>query len=224
MNKLKDIFLANEADFWFERNKKSLLNYKYEKDVVEEIFRNYYKYPKKVLEIGCSIGHRLNGIKSKFPEVEVTGVEPSIEAIKFGKNLYPQINFHNGVADSLPFFKDAEFDVVIAGFMLYVVDRSHLMRTIAEIDRVLANKGLLIVIDFFATNPVRKVYHHVKDFEAYCYKQCYEDIFLSTKFYHQIHKANYNHNTWEKDTNLDYFEKVNVSALVKDFDATYIAS
>jgi ubiquinone/menaquinone biosynthesis C-methylase UbiE len=216
----RDAWLKYEADAWFQRNIKAVEIYNFDTDPVKEILENYVPNFSNVLELGCSFGHRLNGIKTAYPNTDTHGVEPSEKAIEFGQSTFPKINFHRGTGDDLSVFEDETFDVVIAGFMLYVVDRSLLMRTISEMDRVLKNNGVVILIDFFAANTHRKNYAHTEE-QAYVYKQAYEDIFLASKLYHLLHKASFSHTTHTKDGSNDFYNKMSVSALIKDYNATY---
>ncbi|KAA6325144.1 23S rRNA (guanine(745)-N(1))-methyltransferase [termite gut metagenome] len=154
MNNQKETFLNYEADAWFKRNKAAIEIYNFHEDFVIKILNSYSISPCKVLEIGSSAGHRLNGIKKKYPESELYGIDPSVEAIEYGKTNYPQINLSVGTMDELPFEKN-KFDVVIVGFVFYVVDRELLFQSIAETDRVLQNSGLLIIVDFFSEKALK---------------------------------------------------------------------
>jgi ubiquinone/menaquinone biosynthesis C-methylase UbiE len=216
----RNAWLKYEADAWFQRNIKVVETYNFDADPVKEILENYVPNFSNVLELGCSLGHRLNGIKTIYPSANIHGVEPSEKAIEFGQATFSKINFHKGTGDNLSIFKDETFDVVIAGFMLYVVDRSLLMRTISEMDRVLKNNGVVILIDFFAANTHRNNYAYIEE-QSYTYKQPYEDIFLASKLYHILHKASFSHNTLIKNGSNDFYNKISVSALLKDYDASY---
>lgn len=51
-------------------------------------------------------------------------------------------------------------DFVILGFCMYVVDRRYLLKTAAEIDRILKRGGFLLIEDFDAPNPVLRPNKH----------------------------------------------------------------
>lgn len=214
-NKQKEAFLNFEANAWFRRNKKVLLKYNKENDKVISLIRKYNIEPQSILEIGCSAGYRLNGIKSIFPNSEVFGIEPSKDATIYGKKAYANVNFINGTSD------DFKFDLVIIGFVFYVVDRSLLIRSISEVDRVLKNKGNLILVDFFSAGAVKTNYHHITDFEAYSFKQHYDEVFTATQLYQLIDRSCYNHETNKSDAYSDFQELYSISLLKKDELATY---
>jgi len=111
--------------------------------------------------------------------------------------------------------------VVIVGFVFYVVDRNLLIKSIAEIDRVLKNNGVLILIDFYTENAVKNNYHHISEFDAYTFKQRYDEVFTSTQLYQLIDRTCFNHVTNKPDASSDFQELYSVSLLKKDLIAAY---
>jgi ubiquinone/menaquinone biosynthesis C-methylase UbiE len=221
INKQKKAFLEYEADAWFERNKEYLQTYSTTKDEVVKLMHAYGLNPGSLLEIGCSAGHRLNGIKGIYPDCHVSGLEPSGKAVEFGKKNYKDIHLVNGTADNLEKFKEGSVDVVIAGFMLYVIDRNVLLKVVSEIDRILNNGGVLILVDFFSVTTLKNEYQHIKEFKAYSYKQNYDEIFTSTKLYQLLHKSTLSHTTGMPDAGNDFHNNYTITLLKKDIAAGY---
>lgn len=217
----KESFLNYEADAWFERNSTVIMNYNSNEDKVIDLFKNYNFEKSTILEIGSSAGYRLNAIKNKYPDASVFGLEPSEKAINYGKLNFPEVNFKNGTADDLSDFEDASFDVVIVGFVFYVIDRIILFKVISEIDRVLKNNGVIVIIDFFSETSLKNSYQHIDEFEAYSYKQNYEDIFISSRLYYSLDKSTYSHTSKELDASNDYYDKYSISLLKKDINSSY---
>jgi ubiquinone/menaquinone biosynthesis C-methylase UbiE len=174
----------------------------------------------KVLEIGCSAGYRLNDIKRCYPNCEVYGIDPSQKAVEFGNQHFPDVHLQTGTIDKLPYEKET-FDVVIVGFVFYVVDRDLLLQSIAEIDKVLKNNGILIIIDFFSAKPLKNEYAHIKEYQSYVFKQQYEDVFMASKLYHLMDKTTFNHATKAEDAQTIFHDLVSVVMLRKDYDAAY---
>jgi ubiquinone/menaquinone biosynthesis C-methylase UbiE len=182
----------------------------------------------KILEIGSSAGYRLNGIKEKFPDSEVYGIDPSVKAIEYGRKKYSDVNFEIATADKLP-FNNAFFDIVIVGFIFYVIDRELLFQSVVEIDRVLNDNGFLIILDFFSEKPLKNKYAHISDFKGYSYKQKYEDIFISSQLYHLIDKSTFYHGNLncqsdrkgKNDAVSDFNDLFSVVLLKKSIDAAY---
>ena len=222
INTQKDAFLEYEADSYFARNQSILKDYSPEKDSVLKTIQDYRYIPKRVLEIGCNAGYRLNGLKTIYSECQVYGIEPSIDAIEYGKNNYQNISLIQGMADDLSIFEDGFFDLVIIGFVLYVVDRNILLKTISEIDRVLADKGILLNIDFYAQTPSVNAYSHIDSMKAYTYKQNYDEIFLASRLYQCIDKRSFSHVDKQFNISDDYYNKYNITTMKKDLNAGYI--
>ena len=217
----KEAFVSYEADMWFERNLNHFEKYDYTDDRVIKLIQDYNLPAKRVLEIGCSAGYRLNALSKIKNNVEIFGVDVSKKAIDFGRNKFPKINFINSSIDDLQFSENKKFDIVIVGFVFYVLDRNILFKAISEIDRVLKNSGHLIIVDFFSINQSKNKYHHIKEFEAHSFKQKYSDLFTSSNLYHLVDQSTINHSNHSFDSSNEYFNKMNISLLKKDINSAY---
>ena len=217
--KQKDAFLNYEANNYFNRNKD--VEYIAEHDIALKVLKEYQAHPKHVLEIGCSYGYRLDAISRIFQDAKTIGIEPSSEAIRRGRALFPGVNFIEGTADDLSPIETASCDIVIIGFVLYVVDREILFKVISEADRVLADGGILMIIDFFSEKPARNPYQHIQDTQGYAFKQNYDDVFVSSKLYHLLDKRSLNHISKGPDWSDDYHNKYAMTTLRKDLSAGY---
>ena len=220
-NNQKEAFLEFEADEWFQRNKSFIESFDGSKDSVSRAIANYAIPLNKVLEVGCSAGHRLNYLQRHYPQASFSGLEPSQKAIANGQMAYPSVQFYPGTVDDMSMFADNSFDVVIIGFVFYVVDRALLLKSIGEIDRVLKNGGQLIILDFFYPKPFANHYHHIKDQETFAYKQSYEDIFLASRLYHLLAKETFNHSSGVQSVSEAYSELCSLTILKKDLRAVY---
>lgn len=217
----KKAFMNYEGDAWFKRNESYIHNYDPQKDAIISLLLKYQTQPKNILEIGCSSGYRLNALKQIFPHAQIHGIDPSIKAIEYGKSIYANIKLNVGTIDDLNAFSNQEFDLIIVGFVFYVVDRNILLKSIAEIDRILLDKNLLIITDFYSEKPSRRVYQHINDIEAFSYKQNYESIFLATHLYHLLSKDCFDHKTSLNNVDNDFQESYSISLLKKDLNASY---
>lgn len=220
-NLQKAAFITYEANAWFERNKEYLKNYSAQNDRVVSLITEYNLKPNNLLEIGCAAGYRLNGIKSLYKDCNVFGIEPSKNAIAYGQQNFPSVNFCEGTADDLSVYENESMDVIIVGFVFYVIDRNIVFKVVSEIDRVLKNGGILIIVDFFSETSLKNEYQHIKDFSAYSFKQNYDEIFTSSKLYYLLDKSTLSHDTKTLDASNDYFNKYSISMLKKDTNASY---
>jgi RimJ/RimL family protein N-acetyltransferase/ubiquinone/menaquinone biosynthesis C-methylase UbiE len=178
----KDIFLKCEADAWFQRNKNKLTGIN-DDDIVLKVLK-FVKLsnPRRILEIGCADGSRLNLLNHFFKDTECYGIDPSKEAIKIGKENY-KFNLQVGTADNLP-FEENFFDLILFGFSLYLCDRNDLFKIAYEADRCLCNNGYLIIKDFQPPFPYKNAYTHYEGISAY--KMDYSQMFKWNPVYTEI--------------------------------------
>lgn len=177
----KKVFFNGEGDKFFLRNAKNLTDLDYLKKTDEIIKYFIASVPSvgKVLEIGYSNGWRLQ-ILNEIYQCGCYGIDPSLEAMRYGETHYPKVKFVCATADSLSFPKET-FDHVILGFCLYICDREYLFKIAYEVDRVLADKGMLYILDFCPPFPYRREYRHCQD--VYSYKMDHSKLFLWNPFY-----------------------------------------
>jgi ubiquinone/menaquinone biosynthesis C-methylase UbiE len=196
----KSIFTSFESDNWFLRNREALENKKEFIDMDELI--PFVQPNFSILEIGCSNGTKLNYLKNKLPhhQLKFFGIDPSTKSVNDGNEKFGNISLSVGSSDELNFEEDY-FDMIIVGFCLYLVDRNLIFKTVSEIDRVLKQKGFLIVTDFEPIAPMRKIYHHTEG--VYTYKNNYSNFFTSGGHYSVVRKVPFS------DTQIDFAENKN---------------
>ncbi|OGQ05081.1 MAG: hypothetical protein A2W61_03095 [Deltaproteobacteria bacterium RIFCSPLOWO2_01_44_7] len=190
MNDQREIF-KTEGDNYFCRNKETLEKAQ-NNDVVEYLKWSGLKVG-RILDVGCCFGHVLHLIKSTFPDTELFGFDPSWEAIGYGKKMYPDLHLRQGFAHDLSHYEDGSFDLVVISFVLSWIDRALLLKTVAEIDRVLKNNGHLIIRDFAPSGPCKVEYHHLPGQGVYTFKHNYWQIFSSTQLYTIIYEHEFLH-------------------------------
>src|SRR5215467_15150860 len=216
-----EIFLQSEGDRWLARNKAAISIPEYAiHDHVIQIVTTMNLAPRNVLEIGASNGWRLNEIARRFGS-RVTAVEPSSDAIKDGQARFPSVQFLRGAASELPLDAEARFDLVIINFVFHWIDRSTLLRSVAEIDRVLPDGGFVLIGDFYPSLPQRVRYHHLLDQDVWTYKQNYGDIFLASNLYEMIASYSFDHTTSALRSDVDSKDRAQVSLLRKALNGRY---
>lgn len=178
-----EIFATFEGDKWFERNKAALERFDAESDFPIRLIELYRLRPRSVLEVGAANGFRLAAIYERY-KARVIGIEPSAKAIRDGRRRFPNVELVRGTASSIPL--NELFDLIIVNFVLHWVDRSNLLRSLAEIDRLLADRGFVIIGDFLPSQLTKVRYHHVTYEELYTYKQNYAAVFLACGLYREV--------------------------------------
>jgi SAM-dependent methyltransferase len=217
----KQAFVEYEADGWFDRNIQYIKTYEPGSDRILALLKEYKFEKGNLLEVGCSAGHRLNGVRTAIPGCAAYGIEPSRKAVEFGREHFPGVSIEAGTADDLSAFGTGSMDIVVVGFVFYVIDRAIVFKVISEVDRVLKNGGLLIIADFFSESPLKNEYSYIKDFKAYSFKQNYEEIFTASRMYYLLDKSTLNHLTRLPDASDDYYNKYSITLLKKDILASY---
>jgi ubiquinone/menaquinone biosynthesis C-methylase UbiE len=173
MSSQKDVFLASEGDAWFRRNEAALESYDWTQDpVCKRLAQLEINRSTRLLEIGCGDGSRLEHVAKTYG-CDVAGIDPSPAAVE--KALRRGVQARQGTADRLP-FTDGAYDVVLFGFCLYLCDERDLFEIAREADRVLADPGWLLILDFDARAPLYKPYHHLEGIKSR--KMDYKSMFL----------------------------------------------
>lgn len=101
--------------------------------------------PKKILEVGSSVGFNCIALSRLFPESEIHGIEPDAEAIAVACSMAAagkvrNVHFRQGVCEKLP-YGEREFDLIVC---LTVIEHVRdVDRCIAEMARVLSSEGTI---------------------------------------------------------------------------------
>jgi SAM-dependent methyltransferase len=208
-----EVFKQQESNAWFHRNKSTLEQWNPDTDFPLRLLSLYDLRPRRVLEIGASCGFRVAHLASKLG-VEAVAVDPSEDAIAYGQIRYSNVTFIQSLASSIPI--DSTFDLVIVNFVLHWVDRTQLLGTVAEIDRLVSEDGHLLLGDFSPGGFCRVRYHHREDIEVYTYKQDYGSLFLQTGRYYSVAQLTTTHNSDRPLPRSSSHERIQVSLLHKD--------
>ena len=213
------IFFAKEGDSWFRRNKDDLGKMDEKHDPVVSLIDMYGIKPKRVMEVGASNGWRLELLRKRYGS-SCVGVEPSQEAITDAKKRFPEVTIERGLASEIP--SKEKFDLVVVNFVLHWVPREELLRSIAEIDRVVAEGGFLIVGDFLPDHPAMTNYHHLPGENVFTFKLDYANIFTATELYRTVARVTLDHDHHRFDPNTKDAERAAVTLLRKSLKDQYL--
>lgn len=100
------------------------------------------------IDLGTGHGLMARALASSFSEVE--GIDPSAGMIQQArsstpKEQYPNVDFHQASAESIPFLQDASTDLIIAGQAAHWFDYPKLF---PELKRILRAKGTIAFIGY----------------------------------------------------------------------------
>lgn len=169
------IFEQSEGNNWYWRNKAYLNQRRLKSDNLLKIIKLFNIHPKKILDIGCANGFRLAYLNKRY-KCECYGIDCSKTAITEGRKRYKNIKLTSGNITKISFKKES-FDLIIINFVLHWVDRDLLKKAILEVDRVLKDKGIIILGDFFPLKPYKNIYHYLPNKKIYTYKNHYFRFF-----------------------------------------------
>lgn len=215
-----ELFASSEADRYFDRNKSALRKADWSADPPLRLIELYHLQPQTALEIGAANGYRLGAIAARWG-TKVTAVEPSAHAIADGQARFPEVTFLQATASAIPLH--SQFELVIVNFVLHWVARDTLLRSVAEIDRLLADGGFLILGDFEPSNRTRVRYHHRPEQEIYTYKQHYPAVFLASGLYHAVAALTSGHGSPAPLADVSEGDRIGVWLLRKQLAEHYVA-
>jgi SAM-dependent methyltransferase len=108
--------------------------------------------PRRILDIGCTIGHNAVPLAIAFPDCEVIAIDTAAPSLSYGharaRSLgVTNIRFVQANAEDLSRFPDGHFDWVQTTMFLHETSGRSLPRIIAEAARVLAPGGLMLHLE-----------------------------------------------------------------------------
>jgi SAM-dependent methyltransferase len=102
--------------------------------------------PKRVLEMGCSIGHSLPPYADAYPEAEVHGIDVGAPLLRYGharaELLGKAIHFSQQNAERTN-FPDGYFDLIVSHVLLHETSGKAVRNIMRECHRLLAPRGVM---------------------------------------------------------------------------------
>jgi ubiquinone/menaquinone biosynthesis C-methylase UbiE len=93
-----------------------------------------------ILDVGCGTGRALKWVQQRISDITLIGIDPSPDLLLKAKESLPNVSFHEGTGEKLP-FSDNSIDFVIATGIMHHVDDPEMC--IREMFRV-CRKAILI--------------------------------------------------------------------------------
>ena len=174
-----EAFATSEGDEYFERNRRAVFDVG--SDPLARLLDLTGVRPASVAEIGAARGDRVAALVQRYG-CRGVAVDPSRAAVEDGRRSHPEVEFHVGTMDAVPV--EGPFDVVVANFVFHWVGRGDLLRSMAEIDRLVADGGHLAIGDFLPSGLAKTSYHHREG--LWTYKQDYAAAFVASGLYCRV--------------------------------------
>ncbi len=108
--------------------------------------------PKRILDIGATIGHNAVPIAQAFPDAEIIAIDTAAASLRYGAARaaslgVKNIKFIQASGEDLSRWADGEFDWVQTTMFLHELSAKSMPRIMAEAHRVLAAGGLILHIE-----------------------------------------------------------------------------
>ncbi|PVX30714.1 class I SAM-dependent methyltransferase [Sphingomonas pokkalii] len=106
--------------------------------------------PRRILDLGCTVGHSTLPYKELFPEAEVWGVDVAAPQIRYAHARAGafglDVNFAQMNAERTD-FEDGSFDLIVSHILLHETSGKAMPKIFAECHRLLAPGGYMIHAD-----------------------------------------------------------------------------
>ncbi len=106
--------------------------------------------PKRILDIGCAVGHATLPYADAYPDAELHGIDVGASLLRYAhvraESLGKAVHFHQMDAERTS-FPDAHFDLITSHIVLHETSTRALPAIFAECRRLLRPGGLMLHID-----------------------------------------------------------------------------
>lgn len=106
--------------------------------------------PKRILDLGCTIGNSTLPWKRLYPQAEVVGIDVAAGCLRYAHGraeaLGVPVDFVQANAEGTP-FESASFDLIVSCLLLHETSAKALPRIFAECRRLLAPGGIMAHLD-----------------------------------------------------------------------------
>ena len=103
--------------------------------------------PRRILDLGCTVGHNTGAWKDVYPDAQVHGIDVAAPCLRYAlaraQSQRRALHFHQMNAEALE-FADASFDLVFSSMFLHEVPPKGIPKVFAEAHRVLKPGGLML--------------------------------------------------------------------------------
>lgn len=129
--------------------------------------------PKRILDVGCTVGHNAVPFAEGFPDAEVIAIDTAAASLRYGAARaaglgVKNIRFVQASGEDLSRFPDNHFDWVQTTMFLHELSAESMPKILAECRRVLKPGGLLLHVEQPQYGPDMPLYEQfIRDWDAY---------------------------------------------------------
>ena len=126
--------------------------------------------PRRILDLGCTIGHNTGSWKDTYPEAEVHGIDVAAPCLRYGlaraRSQGRELHLHQMSAESLRFADDS-FDLVFSSMFLHEVPLKGISKVLKEAHRVLRPGGLMLHMELPPNSQLSPYEAFYLDWDSY---------------------------------------------------------
>ena len=138
--------------------------------------------PRRILELGCTVGHTLLPFKQAWPEAEVIGIDVSAPCLRFGAAraaaLGVDVTFSQRNAEETG-YADQSFDLVFSRILLHETGASAVPRIFAECHRLLRPGGVMFHSDAPQFDMLDPYTQSLRDWDARFNAEPFMDVYYA---------------------------------------------
>ncbi|MBL8645525.1 MAG: methyltransferase domain-containing protein [Rhodospirillaceae bacterium] len=127
--------------------------------------------PKRILDMGCTIGNNTLPYATAWPDAEVHGIDCSAPCVRYAharaNALGVAAHFHQMNAEATT-FSDASFDLVVSRILLHETSRAALPNIFRECHRLLRPGGVMLHCDAPQFDEMDAYQASLRDWDATC--------------------------------------------------------
>ena len=127
--------------------------------------------PRRILDIGCTIGHNVVPLAQAFPEAQVVAVDTAAPVLRYAHARARSLGVHNiefrqANGEQLP-LADGEFDLVTTAMFWHETSTTAMPRIMREVHRVLAPGGVTLHLEQPQYEGMDPFEAFMRDWDAY---------------------------------------------------------
>lgn len=150
--------------------------------------------PKRILDLGCTIGHNTLPWKQSYPDAEVIGIDAAAQGLRYGaaraKLQGQDVRFMQMDASALD-FPDESFDLVFSSMFLHELSLKTIAATLKEARRVLRPGGLMLHMELPPNTQMSPFEGFYLDWDCYYNSEPYYKTFRDQEPKELVAKAGF---------------------------------
>ncbi|MBP02429.1 MAG: methyltransferase type 12 [Rhodospirillaceae bacterium] len=164
--------------------------------------------PKKVLDVGCTVGQNTLPLKETFRDADVHAIDVSAPMLRYAhgrsESLGYGLHLSQMDAESMQ-YEDSSFDLVVSIIFLHETSRSAMKNILKECKRVLKSGGLMIHMELPRTHDMDPFDAFYIDWDSYYNNEPFYQAFTSTDMRKAIIDAGFKDSNYLEIKIPDYY-------------------